>query len=163
LFLAFHSKESALAWAAFIPLVLWTRRATRRGWCDALATLIAVAAPACAFLVLRAHMLSLLPGAVDPSVGYLENPLLHAPTTTRVLPGTLPWGLGLLLTALPLSLAVDYGPCMLPIASSAAEPWGAAAIGVGAGLLALLIAGLCAIRRHHTLFLAAACFFGFSF
>ncbi|MEM7199080.1 MAG: tetratricopeptide repeat protein [Planctomycetota bacterium] len=166
-FLAFCAKESALAWVAFAPL-WWAVARRRRGepWLGSPAgTLLGVAAlviPAAAYWWLRQRMLGGLPGTVDASIGYLENPLLDVPSFVRVCTGTLLWGYGLLLTLLPFSLSADYGPCQLPVVDGA-NGWELVAGGAGLAIVAVGAGGLVALRRAPVVFLAAAAFLGFSF
>ena len=167
LFCAFHSKESALAWAAFAPLYLMAGRLRRGEGAIASPTaatgvLVVVAVPAAAYLAMRFHALAQLPGAVDPSIGYLENPLLGAELETRLLTGVLLWGYGLLVTLLPFDLAADYGPNQLPLVTSTGDPWFAGTVLAGVAILAVLAAGLYWWRRRPLVFLAAASFLGFS-
>jgi hypothetical protein len=171
LFCAFCSKESALAWVAFLPLCFHVRRLTGCGaaplWPGMaprqLAEAAVVAAPALLYLWLRMQMLASLPGSVDPAVDYVSNPLVDATVTSRWLTGIMVWGYALLLTALPFELAMDYGPGQLPLIRGFGDPaawWSALA---GAALLGVLAGGLRCHRRQPLLFLATACFFGFSF
>ncbi len=171
LFLAFCSKESALAWAAFVPLYLavgrgwsWHARDDQpggaRSWS---AVALTIALPALAYFALRWHMIALLPGTEDSSVTSLENPLFHASFGTRLLTGTMVWGYGLLMTVLPVRHAVHHGASQVPIVSSVADPWIAVTLLAGTALLLVLVFGLLSVRRRPALFLGMACFFGFSF
>ncbi|MEM7201925.1 MAG: hypothetical protein AAF628_16785 [Planctomycetota bacterium] len=172
LFGAFCSKESALAWVAFTPLCFLVRgwahppaaaAPTSVGWRDRASEAAVVLLPALAFLALRARMIAHLPGTVDPAVDVVANPLLHAGFVTRALTGLMMWGYGLLLTLLPYDLAIDYGPAQFPIVTGFGQPEVFFALVGGAAIGGLLVGGLIVARRHPLLFLATACFLGFSF
>ncbi|MFQ5503766.1 MAG: tetratricopeptide repeat protein [Planctomycetota bacterium] len=160
-FLAFCSKENALAWAPFLLVFLlarsWTGRGTplrRAAWTLGL-PLIAVLG----WYAGRSVMLACLGQEPDP-IGYLANPIHAAPGSTRFLTAVMVQAYGLYQTILPFDLAGDYGPWALPLVETFSDPrfFGPALL-----LAAVVTAGLASARRQPLLFLALCCFFGFSF
>jgi hypothetical protein len=165
-FLAFCSKESALAWPGLLFVMLWVRSLSRdpslglpRRTLRCLQPCLATAAlPMAAFLVLRANTFASLPapGLPDPMV----NPLAHLPLGERLLSAVMVYGYGLHLTLLPFELACDYGLAVFPMLAS---PWDPRFLGALAALALLLGAGMHALPRRPLLFLAMASFLGLSF
>jgi tetratricopeptide (TPR) repeat protein len=157
-FVAFCSKESSLAWPLFAPLC----GACRDGWSSlrrhCLWSAAAATAPLVAFFALRHHALADLPEYGQ--VAYLSNPLYWCDDGTRVFTATWIWFLALCKTVVPYPLLIDYGPSTFELVSNPLAPRYLLAATV---LLGLLGAALLAARRQTLLFLAVACFFGFSF
>lgn len=157
--LALGSKESALAWVAFIPILA---RVSGHSWrAQSWPALLALALPAAVFLLLRQQMMLT---HVEPRgpfwVEHDANPLYYLPTTQRIANATciLLYGLGK--TLLPCNLSSNYGDGPFTLVAGMLSPRFLAA---GAVLLALLIAALRMRRRQPLLCLAAVAFFGFSF
>jgi tetratricopeptide (TPR) repeat protein len=147
-FLAFCSKESALAWAGFVPCYFAMRGGLRQRW----VRLVAAGVPAVAiFFVLRHLALS---GDVDP-VKYAANPLGYVDLPERLGTACGLWGYGLFLCVAPFSLACLYGPQVETVST----------IGLIVAVLipVWLAAALWRPARRPGLFLSAALFFGFSF
>lgn len=172
LFLAASAKESGLAWAVFAPLCVLARRWSRapaaspqpaqpspRWWLLG----AAAAAPALAYLRLRAGMLARLPAGADDTVGLLDNPLLLLPPLERIASGCLAWGHGLILTLWPHDLCCDYGADQLPVVRELSSATGLAGLAVSALFVLGLGAALANARRHPLPALAVAAFAGFSF
>jgi len=167
LFLAFCSKESALAWAPFLLVVGiardWPSRPDARLGSVLRARLPGVLAvtvpPVMLFAVLYARMIGLLT-ETPPPVYYLMNPLQHEPVTTRIWTATMVWGYGLLKTLWPWSLSAVYGAGAFPILSDPMDWRFLAAFGALAGML---VAGLLQVTRRPVLFVAMATFLGFGF
>ncbi|MFQ5503855.1 MAG: tetratricopeptide repeat protein [Planctomycetota bacterium] len=168
LFLAFGSKESALAWVPFIPVYLWVRRRLAaspekndRPWM--FLEIACVLLPALLFLWFRSRMLAGLPEGAFLAVDGVVNPIHGAPALTRVLTAVMVWGYGLLLTLFPFHLAADYGAHAFPIVAGFTDAAFALSLIAALALTAVLLLGLAAHRRHPMLFLAMATFLGFSF
>ncbi len=165
-FLAFASKESAVAWPGILCVLVLVRSLAR----DPQATHGARAAralrpplwtaslPLVAFLLLRANALAALPPVAPPDP--MVNPLAELSLVGRWLTATRVWGHGLLLTLLPFRLACDYGLAVFPILTSALDPRFLAAAG---SLGVALVVGIRTGRRHPLLLLAVAVFYGASF
>ncbi len=165
---AFFSKESALAWVGFAPLFAWAARVRRRQrgvgrWQEVVGVMAVTLLPALVYLALRVHAQARMPGVVDPSIGFLENPLLDADAASRVLTGLLTWGYGLWLVVAPFGLAADYGPAMLPVVSGWQDGWAIVSVTVGLLVGVAVIAALWNARRAPLALLAVAAFCGFSF
>ncbi|MEE2888398.1 MAG: tetratricopeptide repeat protein [Planctomycetota bacterium] len=162
LFLAFGSKENAIAWAAFLPVYALVHDRIRNNAGNPLRTCLQVTlvalVPLVLFLALRHLALSEVPSPFP--VHRLANPLYDAPLATRWITGISIWGFGLYKCLLPLGLVSDYGPCTFDILDSLLAP---AFVASAAALLGLLGCGIASLRRQPLLFLAAACFLGFSF
>jgi len=163
-FLAFASKESALAWVPFF-MALAAARGSARGANlveqfprKAVVASCAGALSLLVFLVLRERTLAALQG--PPAVAYIVNPLWHVETTTRVLSAVRVWGFGMLLTAFPFSLAADYGFSVFEIVRS---PWDPGFLATSAIFLCAISGGIVARRSHPELFLATSSFYLFSF
>lgn len=165
LFLAFCSKESAVAWSVFLPLCVWARHVQARepepfplrktaidgSWVCLL--------PLVAFLVLRGLMLWAHLEA-DFIVGYRQNPLFHVQEPARVFAtAVMMLGYGLYKVVLPLNLACDYGAHVFPVVGLLDHRFLLAAL----VLVGVLAAGLWWARRAPLLFLAMAVFLGFAF
>lgn len=158
---ACFSKESALCWLGFTPMVALVavrppRIASRRG----LALVGALALPCLGFLLLRARMLATLPPNPN-GYAFLDNPLAHLDTAPRLLSALVTWAHGLWLTVCPWPLAIEYGPGQLPLVHGVTEPLGLVALAT--------LAGLCLAARHALRLrcwprtaLAAAAFLGFT-
>ncbi|MFQ5505091.1 MAG: hypothetical protein ACE5F1_09885, partial [Planctomycetota bacterium] len=158
-FLAFCSKENALAWAAFLPVFLGARRRTaarspRIFWTSTLplgAVLL--------WLVLRTEMIQGL--ASEPeAIGYLANPLAFEEPLARITTAVAIWGYGLYKTLLPFSLAGEYGPPVFPILHGIFKPRFLAAALV---LLAVFALSIRVASRRPLCFLGMATFLGFGF
>jgi tetratricopeptide (TPR) repeat protein len=147
-FLAFCSKESALAWAALVPCYLAVCGGLRATWLRAAAAVV----PAIALYLLLRHMA--VSGAVEP-VKYAANPLGYVGVSERLVIGVGLWGYGLFLCLAPFSLTCLYGPEM-----GATVTFG---LVVAVAFPAWLAAALWNPARRPGLFLSAAWFFGFGF
>ena len=167
-FLAFCSKENALNWLPFLPLLaLCLHQLRPRGTpildrklpFETLAALI----PALLFFFLRGKMISHLPPGPDLTINWTSNPLFFASPESRILSAILMEGWGFLQTFAPFWLSADYGPHVAPVAPSLSSPTGMAALIVGVLLLSILGAGVAQWRKRPQLFLAAGIFFSFSF
>lgn len=167
LFLAFSAKENALAWLVFLPLLALaeSRRRARRpsaaGRRLAIEALV-LALPVAAYLALRLTALEPLDG-YDPLTSRLENPLIDADLATRWMTGTMVWGYALLLNLFPFSLSADYGNAVFPLVSGPSSGAFVFTVLSAIALSTVLVGGLMAGRRNPLLFLAMACFLGFSF
>lgn len=155
-FLAFCSKESAVAWLPFTAVWAWLRGWPRRQALGGIATALV---PLAAFLMLRAEMIAGLPEGA-PAVKAIANPLVAVDPGTRLLSGTRLLGYGLLQTLLPHRLVCFYGPRVFDPVTSVTDPWLLVAV---AALACVLVAGLWRPKERPLLFLAAASFFGFAF
>jgi tetratricopeptide (TPR) repeat protein len=163
-FLAFCSKESALAWVPFVPCYVlaraWRAEANARvgtvlrtkGAAMALAILPAVVL----FFVLRYFVTA----DATPGVTYLANPLYHEETAVRLLTAIKLQGYGLWQSIAPFSLAALYGIRSVELVRSPADPGFLVA---GVALLLFLVVALRSPARRPLLFLSAALFFGFGF
>ena len=163
-FLAFCSKESALAWAPFVPCYLlaraWrahpgttVRDALGPRWKPMLAALVP---GLILFFVLRHEVVS---GPIE-TVKYAANPLFYSDESVRLTTALKLWGYGLWLCLAPFSLACLYGPQSIRLVSGGLDFGVAAASAVFAVWLSV---ALLRARRRPGLFLAAAIFFGFGF
>ncbi|MFQ5507456.1 MAG: protein O-mannosyl-transferase TMTC1-related protein, partial [Planctomycetota bacterium] len=167
LFLAFCSKESAVAWAPFLLVFGMARAWSRQPPGERAAAvpllgkvapgvLLLSALPLLAFFVLRHGAL----GQLEHEVLYFANPLYHAPPATRLLSAGMIWGHGLWLTLFPFRLASDYGIAVFPMIESILD---ARFLVPALVLSGILIAGLVLARRSPLSFLALTCCVGFSF
>lgn len=170
LFLAFSAKESALAWAPFLPCWLWVRALCRGGdapgfwellWREARPLALVCGLPMLAWFGLRYPVImDLQGGAAAGLFSYAQNPLAHVDPLVRVMSGVTFLGMGLAKTLLPLGLSSIYGPGLLDPVTSPAQPGFLLACLV---LAVWLFCGLRYARRWPLLFLSVALFFGFSF
>jgi tetratricopeptide (TPR) repeat protein len=166
LFAAFCSKESALAWLPFLPVLLAARAwiiGTGESAANALrghlpSMLCFSIPPLALFFVLRHIALGELPDEL--SISYVVNPLIGASLVERLATGTMLWAYGMAKTLAPFPLYSDYGAEVFEHARSLGD-W-RFLLSLPA-LLAVLAAGLARPRRAPLLFTAAACFFGFGF
>lgn len=161
-FLAFGSKEIAVAWVPFFPLfVLGAWRAawggTRSRAVLAAASVLVTLPGLALYLWLRWRVISDLE---VPPVAFAANPLAHAADSARILTAIKIQGLALLDTALPIGLAADHGPAVHGIVETPADLGFLAA---AAGLSTILAGGLACAGSRPLLFLATAAFFGFAF
>jgi hypothetical protein len=147
-FLAFCSKESALAWSALVPCYLAVRRGPRPTWWRVVAAVV----PALAVFFLLRHLA--LSDAVEP-VKYAANPLHYVDLSERLVTAIGLWGYGLYLCLAPFSLTCLYGPEM-----GATVTFG---LVVAGAFPVWLAAALWHPARRPGLFLSAAWFFGFGF
>jgi tetratricopeptide (TPR) repeat protein len=156
--LAFFSKESALAWLLFLPVVRIAQHqpGLKR---DIVHALLLAAVPAILFLWLRSIALDGLP---DYRTSFLTNPIHqhYEGHMTRILTAITVWGYSIYKVLWPFSLSIDYGANVFALARSLADfrVWV-----MGILLLGLVAGGFIAVRKHPLLFLAMACYFGFSF
>ena len=167
LFLAMGSKETALVWPAFFLVFAaathWHERRAGMTWGElaraALDVFAVSAIPLVLFLILRARMLDGLPEAA-PAIGHLVNQIADSPAVTRWSTALSVWGYGLLLTLFPFHLAADYSSYTFQTIEGLFD-----LRSLGVLLLFLLILGAAIRRRVRSpgLFVAVACFFGFSF
>jgi len=170
LFLAFCSKESALAWALFLPCLRLGRHWGLAAADDArqprllrdFLLWLAVAIPAVTFFlwlyVRTVWHLDYLPS-------YLSNPLLHELPdvklpAVRFMTAPMLWGLGLYKVMAPFSLACNYSPNTFTLVHDLTDLRLISAVVV---LVGILVGGLWFARRQPLLFLAMASFLGFSF
>lgn len=157
-FAAFASKESALPWVAFAPLLLWVAaRGHGRGRAAVVSGLLCALPPALVFLLLRAHVLS--SGAAPLSVLHAVNPLVDVDAATRIATATVAWAYGAFKLLWPVWLVSDYGGQTFTLRGSLLTP---AAASAALLLVGSLVGTLAALRRAPILFLAGACFLGFS-
>ncbi len=168
MFLSFCSKESAVAWAVFLPLLVWARYVQRDKQRDEQqpfpwgATVerwlwICVLPLAC-FLILRGLMLA---EHLDREfiVGYRQNPLHHVEGPQVFATAVMMLGYGLYKVFLPFHLACDYGAHVFPIVELGDYRF----LSAGLVLVAVLALGLWVARRAPLVFLAMASFLGFAF
>ena len=161
-FLAFCSKESALAWWLFLPLTrlaLHFRDPSTNLRRDLLLGLAIGVIPMTLFFIGRHIALD----ALDTyHTSYLSNPIHsdYAPFSTRVPTAAVVWAFAMYKVVAPFSLASEYGANVFELASSWTDLrfWGAALLLVGS-----VLAGIVVAKKHPLLFLTMACFFGFSF
>ncbi len=166
LFLAFCSKESAVAWAVFLPLLVWARHPRKEDSGPfpfrqvALDWLWVCLLPLVAFLALRGLMLmEHLKG--EFIVGYRQNPLFHLREQQGKVLATavMMLGYGLFKVLFPFQLACDYGAHVFPIVGLGDYRFLVAALVLGG----ILVGGVLVARRAPALFLAAGVFLGFAF
>lgn len=164
-FVAFGSKESAVAWLPFVPFYVLACVARRTAG-DAPGSVLrtSMVPMSCgsialiAFLVLRSQALGTL--TEPPEIYYPLNPLSGEDTATRVVTGTTLWGYGLYKTVLPFSLASDYGAHCVTLRSNLFD---SVFLVVVAVLLGAITWGLWRPRRRPLAMIAIALFFGFGF
>ncbi len=145
-FVAFCSKESALAWVPVgIAAALW--RGDRR---QLMSVVLALLVAALLFFVLRARMIAGLPEPVPPANAF-ANPLVALAAPDRIADAVKIVGFGVLQILLPLRLSVDYGTAVFEIGQ------GFASMGFVLALLAfsLLWGGAVAVARRQPFFVAA--------
>ena len=166
MFLAFGSKESALAWVPFFFVYScathWAHTGASLTWREigrlAGIVLVVSATPVAAYLYLRHGMLASLPAPTAP-IAHLVNPIAGLPVSERVPTAICAWGFGLALTALPWRLAADYGTDVFPLVDGFVDSRVCATLVAFTAILLIT----CRYRlRWPTLFLGAAAFFGFS-
>jgi Tfp pilus assembly protein PilF len=167
LFLAFCSKESALAWSPFLVVfgaaVHWEEHRAAMSFrvfgrlCGEVAIVCAV--PVAMFLVLRANALDGMPTAAPP-VAFLLNQLSGESFGERLPTALWVWAHGVWLTALPFWLAADYSAFVF---TSIESFFDVRVVGTLLVFGALLFFAARYRTRAPGLFVAAACFFGFSF
>ncbi len=184
-FLAFCSKENALNWLPFLPLLgfcfhqkakteqsLGHRIPQSSGWRTLVSPLhdprfffdsLAAILPAIIFFYLRGRMISQLPSGPDLTINWTANPLYFVSTSSRILTALLFQGWGLLQTIAPFWLSADYGPHISPLVPELSSPTGIAALLVGFLLFLLICLGISQWRRRPVVFLSVGTFFGFSF
>lgn len=158
MFLAFCSKESALAWAAFALICRWLQGdsgpARLAGEWKRWALVLGV--PLLLFLLLRNYALRDVPGPYYAA--YVANPLFSLDAFERILNAIFLWGVGLLHSVLPFWLCSDYGATVFDLVRSPFDPLFLAS---ATALSAVLWMCLRRPRQRPQLFLAAAAFFGF--
>jgi len=165
LFLAFCSKESAVAWSIFLPLYVWARHVQRGNpepfpfLATALRWLWICLLPLAVFLTLRQLMLmEHLEG--EFIVGYRQNPLHHIHDPAKVFAtAVMMLGYGLYKVFLPFYLACDYGAHVFDIVGLSDYRFLIAA----PVLVGILVGGLSVARRAPLVFLAMSVFLGFAF
>ncbi len=117
LFLAFCSKESALAWWPFggcLGIALAMHAGTPRPWSGAWRPLLLGVLPSLAWWYLRHQTLS--PLSTAELVSYVANPLQYVPLGQRILAGLAIQGYAITSIFAPLQLASDYGAAVFPFA-----------------------------------------------
>ncbi|MEZ5989262.1 MAG: DUF1736 domain-containing protein [Planctomycetota bacterium] len=166
LFLAFCSKESALAWLPFLPVLGVARRFLDHHpdpWVPLLArqamlTLAVGILPVAAWWYLRHGAFYGLGG--DWQVAYVTNPLYHLSTGERWLTAVSIWAWSLWRTLLPVSLCCDYSANVFGLVDQPFDPGFLVAFLV---LAAVLVLGLRYVRRAPLGFAAMASFLGMTF
>lgn len=162
LFLAFCSKESALAWWPFAICASLARSmgAARGGqpgaaWMPWVVGLL----PCLAWWFLRDHTFADLPETA--SVAYPANPLQYVPTGQRLLAGLAIQGYGIGSIFAPVQLACDYGAAVFPFAEPGQgfDLRACSYLGLWLGVLGLGIHA--AIRPSPLAFLTATALLGF--
>ena len=165
LFLAFCSKESAVAWSIFLPLYAWARHVQRRDQepfpfrATGLRCLWVCLLPLAVFLTLWQLMLM---EHLDEEfiVGYRQNPLHHIHDPAKVFAtAVMMLGHGLYKVFLPTHLACDYGAHVFRIVGLSDYRF----LGAALVLVGILTGGLWAARRVPLVFLAMSVFLGFAF
>ena len=155
LFLAFCSKESALAWVPFLVCMQIARRVP-----IGMAFLVPLAhalLPLLAYFLLRSAALQgILPAETVPIV----NPLVELTTQGRIATAAVVQLFALGKTLLPLDLVCEYGMSTFTMRAGFADLGAVFALLLQAGLA---VAGVLAVRRRPLLFLAVVAFFGFAF
>ena len=150
---ACFSKESGIAWVAFVPVFAIAKNGGMGIKRSLMGASLVAAVPVTVFLLARS--------AVQPDeifIDYMANPLWYESGVTRILTAFKTWGYGLLLTVLPLQQSIDYGAHEFTIVPSLDLASSLAVI----LLLGVLVGGFFALKRHPLLFLAATAFLGFS-
>ena len=166
LFLGFCSKESALAWAPFLPCYLLARqwlKVSDTSVGTVLAPRVKALTLVCgvaiaSFLVLR--WLATKDVVASAGFSYEQNPLDHVGTGPRLYTAVGLVGYGLSKCFAPFWLYSLYGPGAVTIVETPTSLGFLAAFGSLAGWL---VAGLVLARRMPLLFLSVVVFFGFSF
>ncbi len=164
LFLAACSKESAVAWFAFLPCYLlahaWMRDRRLGPWSvlgpDRTRLLLVLGVPLLAWVLVRWSVV----GGADPQPAFSMNELAFLPDSTRILTAIKVWGHGLYLCMLPFNLVCIYSAVVFEKVNTLLDPGFLAA---ALALLLFLFLGLRYARRAPLLFLAMAWFLGFSF
>ena len=159
LLMALGSKESAVAWAVFMPLYAVARGVQPR--VQVWPLLVAIAVPVVAFLLLRHHMMVTYVAPKGPFwVEYDANPLYYLPPSQRVASAVpiLAYGLGTVV--LPHNLSSNYGDGVFTVVEGMLD-W--RFLGSAVLLIGIVLGGLRVRRSHPLLFLAVAAFFGFGF
>lgn len=165
LFLAFCSKESAVAWWPFLACATLAR-AWKTGTAPFQRVVEPLAIgiiPALTWWYLRQQAFAGLPA--PEAVAYVSNPLHHASVGGRWFGALAVWGYSLLKITLPLDLASDYGSTVFPFV----EPGkGGTLLGVAyllplVGVGALGVFSVVGRAKRPLLFLTAMAFLGFGF
>lgn len=164
LFLAFGSKESSLAWVAFLPLVAAARTWLRDSSVavldvlkqQALPWLIAVIVPVVVFLALAYPILT----REGFDIVTVNNPLRQMAFDARFYTAVTVLAHGLFQVFLPFWLHIDYSFDTFPEVTQWSEFRFLISL---AALLFVSIGGVLLARKSPLLFLGAAMFFGFSF
>ena len=165
-FLAFCSKENALAWAPFLVVWLFAKNwlATKkpeglsfmaRTW-TVLLPFVAVLA----WYYCRSVMYENVGVPEKVQVYYLANPIFSVDTTSRISTAITVWAYGVYKTLFPFSLTGDYGPPVLPVIESLSDIRFLLSALLMSGILVM---GLLYARKSPLCFLAMSCFLGFSF
>ncbi len=160
LFMAFASKESALAWLPLFFVYAFARAHTGGPRLNATAAMRLLAIglpPLILFLVLRQFALD---GIENTPAAYVANPLWHEGMATRIQTGVMLWGYGLWKCLWPVGLTSDYGPVTFDLAASTFD---LRFLLAGAILLAWTAAGIAFRKTRPLLLVSCACFFGFGF
>jgi tetratricopeptide (TPR) repeat protein len=160
LFLAFGSKESAVAWAAFLPIFAFVdgRCRDRSAAIRLPSTFLAIGPPLLAWFLLREAMLA--QHGEQFRIAWGMNPIFAADAGVRAPTATMLLGYGLWKVIAPFHLNADYGSYVFDLAESWLDP---RVLLAAAALGGLLLGGVVARRRHPLLFLAAVVFLGFGF
>lgn len=145
-------KESAFTTIALVLVVHW-RLAPADGWRRRIAVMLPYALVGAAYLGLRLAVVGALGLPAPP--GFLDNPLAHVDTATRLRTAlAVLWDYLAMLIA-PIHLSADYSFSQVPLVASWADPraWIAAAVLAGAAA-----AALAPRRRRPELLIALALF-----
>jgi len=164
LFLAACSKESAVAWFAFLPCFLlahaWMRDPSlglgQVLGADLRRLLLVLLVPLAAWALARWSVV----GGHEVKAAFSTNELAFVPDETRILTAVKIWGYGLYKCFAPFSLACIYSAVVFQMVETPLD-WGFLAS--ASALLLFLALGLRYARRAPLLFLAMALFLGFSF
>jgi tetratricopeptide (TPR) repeat protein len=167
LFLAYGSKENAVAFCPFLFCVLlaiyWQRRSDSETTPTLSAPMMAAAivtlVPLAAYLALRQGIMNDVQQPLVSMIDYVVNPLSHYDLMTRLATAIKILGFGLCKCFAPFSLSASYG-------AEVFSPASFLDLGVLTSIAALgswLFVGLRFARRVPALFIATAIFLGFSF
>lgn len=162
LFLAFGSKESAIAWAVLLPLIVLVANSQTptapplRSQVPRLLTTIAL--PLLCFVPLWTTTIAKSLETFEQA--FERNPLWHVPIFDRLRTAVVVLGFALYKILVPFPLACDYSHPVFEISTSFADArfWFSFVV-----LLTILALGLWSFRTRPFLFLAMATFLGMSF
>ncbi len=159
LILAVFSKESAVGVAFLLALLPWLDRG-EKSYSRLFRALLPVAIALSLFVGVRWLVLGSPVGLSSSLIPYLDNPLAHGATSSRVLTGFSVLAHSISLLAFPVQLSPDYSFNAFPEASSLLSPGVFCGLGVLCGLLLLAWFGC---RRNSVFVALAALLFLFSY